>query len=147
MSTSQETSGDDLSATAADYRRALLAVRDLRQTSNTAWSLWVALLTTHYAMPGHTVTAEQLAARHRLATPGAATLNYGKLARAVADQLGYSPPERRRGKRDPMWWMTLAVGGEGDERDEQFQFTMRAQLAEALEQMRWVQPHPAPATA
>ena len=132
-------------ATSADYRQALLAVRDLRTTNPAVWTQWVSLLTTHYAMPGHAATPAQLAAANRLKSPSAANLNYGKLAHAVASQLGYCPPARQEGKGDPMWWMTLSTGNELSQRDEEFQYTMHPQLAGALEAMRWVRPQTAEA--
>ena len=145
MISSETPTLETLRATARDYRQALLAIRDLRVTNSAAWDLWVNLLRTHYKMPGHVVTATQLATINRLKSPSSALLNYGKLAHAVADQLGYRPPERQHGKRDPMWWMALSSGSQGDERDENFQFTMHPELADALELMSWVQPQPAEA--
>ena len=75
-------------------------------------------------MPGHTVTAARLAAAHRLSSNSAALLSYNKLGRAVAAQLGYEPPDRSHGKHEPMWWMTLSTGSDGNERDADFSFTM-----------------------
>ena len=140
MTTSEMIGLEVPQATSADYRQALLTIRDLRTTSHTVWTLWVGLLTAHYGMPGHVATAAQLATTTRLKSPGTANLSYGKLAHAVADQLGHCPPKRETGKRDPRWWMTLAAGSQGDEKDEDFQFTMHPELAAALEVMRWVRP-------
>jgi hypothetical protein len=98
------------------------------------------LLTTQYGMPGHTATAAQLATGAGLKTANLATLNYRKLAHAVADQLGHIPPESQLGKREPMWWMTLSSGNLEDDRAESARLTMHPALAEALDLMRWVQP-------
>jgi predicted HNH restriction endonuclease len=140
MTTSEDSTAGTIVATATDYRRALLAIRDLRDITPATWELWCSLLRTHYRMPGHAATAAQLATANRVKTPGAVNLSYGKLAHAVADQLGYCPPERQHGKHEPMWWMALSSGSQGDEREEQFQFTMHSELAAALELMRWVKP-------
>ena len=39
-----------------------------------------------------------------------------------------------------MWWMTLSSGPQTDDKDQQYEFTMQAELAEAIELMGWVKP-------
>ncbi|HWB11594.1 MAG TPA: hypothetical protein VG826_20350 [Pirellulales bacterium] len=121
-----------------DFKRALKAVRDDDKVSVEKLKLWRKLLGCHYAMPGHTITAMELAQQCKLASFSEANLRYGALAHAVADHLRFQPEPRPTGDRKPMWWLALSTGSYGDDRDSMFQFTMRPELIAALEEMGWV---------
>lgn len=127
-------------ATPEAYRVALLTIRDSREVTSAMWELWVNLLKTQYQMADRTITATQLAKANGLSSHSIANTRYNSLAHAIGDQLGYTPPNHTGGARKPMWWMMLSTGQNGDYGDEGFQFTLRPELAQALEQMRWVQP-------
>lgn len=122
--------------TASDFKRALLQVRDSKTNPDT-WSLWVDLLKAQLRKPGNTITAADLAETTGLKTYREANLRYGGLASAIAKQLGYTPPERARGDRKPMWWMALSTGEVRDQEEGNFEFTMHPALAETLREMRW----------
>ena len=122
--------------TVADFKRALLAVRD-SNTSDTTWKTWTTLLQAQVQKPEHKITATGLAEAAKLNGYSEANLRYGNLAHAVAQQLRYTPPNRPRGDKRPMWWMTLSTGEVRDDKDQFFEFTMHAALADALREMRW----------
>lgn len=132
------TSGaNDFNPTAADFRRALLAVRDGTPNQD-IWNLWVQLLKIQFQRPERKITAGELADAASLKGYSEANLRYGYLAHAVATRLGYTPPNRRHGDKRPMWWMALSTGEVRDDEDQFFEFTMHPALAEALAAMRWV---------
>ncbi len=84
-----------------------------------------------------TITAAQLADQLRFKNFAAARLQYGTLARAVAEKLGYTPPQK--GKGPVRWWFALSTAGEGndDAGDGQFKWVMRPELVAALRAMKW----------
>lgn len=127
----------DFQPMAADFRRALLAVRDATANPDT-WSLWVQLLKIQFQRPAHKITAGELAEAAGLNGYSEANLRYGYIAHAVATRLGYTPPNRRHGDHRPMWWMALSTGEVRDDEDQFFEFTMHPALADALAEMRWV---------
>ncbi|MBL8826736.1 MAG: hypothetical protein JNM18_07090 [Planctomycetaceae bacterium] len=126
----------DFNPVATDFRRALLALRDT--VKDETWRVWVKLLKAHYAMPNHQITPAQLAEATGLSAPSQATLRYGNLAHAVADQLRFTPEKRARGNGRPMWWKALSNGPEGDDSSPNFELTMLPALADALLAMKWV---------
>jgi hypothetical protein len=130
----------ELRATAQDYRRALLAIRDSRDTTPTAWSLWVKLLRAQYLMPDRVITDVQLADAAALSSANIARLRYGALAHLVANHLGYVPPCQSHGDGKPMWWMALSTNQQANDKDRQFKFAMQSELAQAIELMGWVKP-------
>lgn len=87
------------------------------------------------AAPGRTMTATGLAAAAGYSSYASANEKFGKLARLVAEELGYEPERRADGS--PIWTMTLATGadpaGHGD--DGLWRWTMRAEVAECLLRM------------
>ncbi|MCG7602096.1 hypothetical protein MHM84_20350 [Halomonas sp. McH1-25] len=121
-------------STKDDYQKALLKLRDEKQFRNTQY---LALLRAQYAAPAHTITATELARAVGYENYNAANLHYGTLGREVAKKLGYEPPKRSNG--EPMWFWTLSTGNEVvTNPDGHYEFVMRAELAQALEAMRWV---------
>jgi predicted HNH restriction endonuclease len=100
--------------------------------------LWLGLLRTQYRMPNHTITARQLADQLGLASYSESNLRYGALAHAIANVLQYVPPRRTTGDKEPIWLFTISIWEDGGEDEGEFEFTMRPELADALEQMRWV---------
>jgi hypothetical protein len=87
--------------------------------------------------PDATITAAQLADQLKFKNFAAARLQYGTLARAVADKLGYAPPQK--GKGPVRWWFALSIAQDGhdDAGDGQFKWTMRPELVAALRAMKW----------
>jgi hypothetical protein len=130
----------ELRATAQDYRRALLAVRDSRNTTPAAWSLWVKLLQAQYLMPGQVITDVQLADAAGLSSANIARLRYAALGHLIADHLGYVPPCPSQGDGKPNWWMSLSTNKQADDKDRHLEFAMHHELAQAIELMGWVKP-------
>jgi predicted HNH restriction endonuclease len=120
-------------ATGEQFKRALLAIRDRDGISPTE----LGMLRTHCRAPKHTITATKLAHEAGFANYAAANLQYGTLAHAVADRLGYTPIKRDDGTT--CWWFTLSVGAdESDDTDEShFEWIMRPELVQALQEMKW----------
>lgn len=120
-------------ATADEFKAALLATRDWIGISPTQ----LQILQAQCRAPDATITAAQLADQLRFKNFAAARLQYGTLARAVADKLGYAPPQK--GKGPVRWWFALSVGEEGhdDTGDGQFKWVMRPELVAALRAMKW----------
>ena len=120
-------------ATTEEFKAALLATRDWIGISPTQ----LQMLQAQCRAPDATITAAQLADQLRFKNFAAARLQYGTLARAVAEKLGYAPPQK--GKGAVRWWFALSIGPDGpdDAGDGQLKWTMRPELVAALRAMKW----------
>ena len=119
-----------------DFKKALLSLRDDKAFRN---SKYLTLLRAQYAGINHTITAQRLADSAGYKNFNAANLHYGHLARLIAEKLDYVPEEKHK-NGDTVWWVTIASGTEASEStiDGHFEFTMKPELALALEEMKWV---------
>lgn len=120
-------------ATIAQFRAALLATRDWIGISPGQ----LQMLQAQCRASDSAITAAQIASQLALKNCAAARHQYGVLARAVAEKLGYEPP--RRGKGPVRWWLALSVGRAGSEDmgDGDFEWIMRPELVAALHAMKW----------
>ena len=120
-------------ATTEEFKAALLATRDWIGISPTQ----LQMLQAQCRAPDATITAAQLADQLRFKNFAAARLQYGTVARAVAEKLGYAPPQK--GKGAVRWWFALSIGQDGhdDAGDGQLKWTMRPELVAALRAMKW----------
>ena len=100
---------------------------------------WKKLLRSHWAAPGHTTSAALLARAVGYPNYGAANLNYGRLAARVGALVGLPPGSM------PFNLYAVATWDQS-ERDPagHFTFTMRPQLATALERLGWTRGAKAP---
>jgi hypothetical protein len=121
-------------ATIEQFKAALLATRDWHGISPTQ----LQMLQAQCRAPECTISAAQMAEQLKLKTFAAARQQYGAFARAVAERLGYAPPQKAKGA--PSWWFTLSTGREDVDTasDEQPQWIMRPELVAALRAMKWV---------
>lgn len=120
-------------ATTEEFTAALLATRDWIGISPTQ----LQILQAQCRAPEATITAAQLATQLSFKNFATARLQYGTLARAIAEKLGYSPPQK--GKGPVRWWFALSTGqmDQDDAGDGQFKWTMRPELVAALRTMKW----------
>jgi hypothetical protein len=120
-------------ATTEQFKAALLATRDWMGIS----PIQLRMLQAQCRAPESTISASQMADQLRFKNFAAARLQYGTLARAVADKLGYAPPQK--GKGTTCWWFTLSTGRDGpdDAADGHLEWIMRPELVAALRTMRW----------
>jgi hypothetical protein len=120
-------------ATVEQFQAALLATRDWNGIS----PMQLQMLQAQCRAPGSTISALQLAQQLQLKNLAAARLQYATFARALAEKLGYAPPQK--GKAAPSWWFTLSTGGEvgEDATDGQSAWIMRPELVAALRAMKW----------
>jgi len=111
----------------------LLATRDWIGISPTQ----LQMLQAQCRAPDATITAAQLASQLSFKNSAAARLQYGTLARAIAEKLGYAPPQK--GKGPVRWWFALSIGqaGQDDAGDGQYKWIMRPELVSALRTMKW----------
>ena len=93
-------------ATIEQFKSALLAARDW----NGIAPIQLQMLQAQCGAPECTISASQLAQKLSFKSSAAARLQYGNFARAIADKLGYAPPQK--GKGAPPWWFTLSSGRE-----------------------------------
>ncbi len=120
-------------ATVEQFKAALLATRD--------WSgiapLQLQMLQAQCRAPGCTISAMQLAQQLSLKSLAAARLQYSTFARAIAERLGFSPPQVGRGA--PCWWFTLSIGRDvaKDAGGCRLEWIMRPELVAALRSMKW----------
>lgn len=119
-----------------DFKKALLSLRDDSAFSNTQF---LTLLRAQYSAVNHTITAQRLADSADYKNFNAANLQYGHLARLIAEKLDYVP-EAKHKNGEPVWWVTIATGKEASETtlDGHYEFTMKPELVLALEEMKWV---------
>jgi len=120
-------------ATTEEFTAALLATRDWIGISSTQ----LQMLQAQCRAPEATITAAQLATQLSFKNFAAARLQYGTLARAIAEKLGYAPPQK--GKGPVRWWFALSIAydGEDDAGDGEFKWIMRPELVAALRTMKW----------
>jgi hypothetical protein len=119
-------------ATTEEFKAALLATRDW----NGIAPIQLQMLQAQCRAPDSTISATQMAQQLSFKNVAAARLQYSALARAVADKLGYAPPQK--GKGAPCWWSTLSTGREvPDTGDGHFEWIMRPELVAALRAMKW----------
>lgn len=121
-------------ATTEQFTAALLATRDWIGISPTQ----LQMLQAQCRAPDATITAAQLATQLSFKNFAAARLQYGTLARAIAEKLGYAPPQK--GKGPIRWWFALSIAqaGHDDAGDGEFKWVMRPELVAALRMMKWV---------
>jgi len=120
-------------ATAEQFKAALLATRDWIGIS----PMQLQMLQAQCRASDSAITATQIANQLALKSCADARHQYGTLARAVAENLGYEPP--RRGKGPVRRWFALSVGRSGTEDmgDGDFEWIMRPELVAALHAMKW----------
>lgn len=119
-------------ATTEQFKAALLATRDWQGIAPIQLQMLQAQCRAHES----TISPSRLAQDLTFKTAAAARLQYGALGRAIADKLGYAPPQKGRGT--PCWWFTLSTLREApDLRDDQFEWIMRPELVTALRAMKW----------
>ncbi len=120
-------------ATTEQFKAALLATRDWNGIS----PLQLQMLQAQCRAPECTISASQMAEQLKLKNFAAARLQYATFARAVAEKLGYAPPQK--GKSAPFWWFTLSTGRESADEasDAQVDWIMRPELVAALRAMKW----------
>jgi hypothetical protein len=120
-----DTSDPEEFGTADDYRRAFEALRAEGIPDN-----HLALLRAHYAAPDHTATWAQLAAAVGYANGSAVNLQYGRLARRVAERLGVTEPP------NDFWLYVLAEwAANRDSASGHTAFVLRRPAIEALQQL------------
>jgi len=119
-------------ATTEQFKAALLATRDW----NGIAPIQLQMLQAQCRAPESTISALEMAHQLSLKSFAAARLQYGTLARTLADKLGYAPPQK--GKATPSWWFTLStVKALPDACDGRFEWVMRPELVAALRSMKW----------
>jgi|GEM_PF-787798 len=123
-------------ATAEQFKAALLSVRDKFTKENH----YLDLLTAHYRSPSHTISTGRLAKEVGYTSYSAANSQYGALAHHIADAFHIVLPPTPSG--DPHWWRTLAYGNDGTPQTDDgcYEWIMRPELVQALQELRWVRP-------
>ena len=94
--------------------------------------VYIELLRSHYAAPEHTITATQLARAVGYKNHSAANLHYGRLAALLKSELNWSTGNSVGIK------LLVTFVDPGERNNTEILWIMRPQLAEALEQLRWV---------
>lgn len=95
---------------------------------------YLALLRSHYAAPGHTITATELAQAVGYQNHSAANLHYGRLASLLKSELNWSTG-RSVGLK-----LLVTFVDPGEQNNTEILWVMRRELVEALEQLQWVTP-------
>ena len=90
--------------------------------------LHLQMLRIHYQAPERTVTAKGLAALVGESSYQVVNSQYGRLARLVGEQIGYTPQPQQLG--------TLV---RFEQRNKEWHWLMRPEVAEALERLGWVE--------
>lgn len=111
--------------TADDYRRAFEAVRAEGMPDN-----HLALVRAHFAAPDHTATWAQLATAVGYVNGKAVNLQYGRLARRVAQRLGVSEPPHD-------FWLYVLAGwaADRDPASGHTAFVLRRPVIKALQEL------------
>jgi hypothetical protein len=125
METPVKTSTDYLRdvPSAAQYKAALLAIRDLITKNQRK------MLRAHFHAPRRTITATKMAKTVQYRRYSAANLQYGILGRHLCEQLS---------RRLEFYIAILADFDEGNTSDPEIHWIMLPQVAQALSDLRWV---------
>ena len=116
-------------ATAEQFNAALLTLRISEAE--------MAMLRAQYRATNHTISAAQLAKELRYDSYATVNARYGALAHRLAEALHYQPGPFPDGK--PHWWYTLSYWNDSPQAEEgQDQWIMRPELAQALQELKWV---------
>ena len=120
-------------ATVEEFKKALFTVRDKGDLNDT----YLKLLKSHCRAPSHTMSTEALALAADLKNFRAANMQYGTLARHIAESLHIVLQPTPSG--DPHWWRALAIGKDVATNidDGRYQWTMRPELVQALQELKW----------
>lgn len=102
------------------YVAALQAIDNLTNS-------YLQILRIHYHAHESTITAKQLAQAMGYSHHATANMMYGRLARLVAEKLGYSPEPEKLG--------TLVTF---EKRKEEWHWILRPQVSQALETLGWI---------
>ncbi len=117
-------SSEEAGSAAPSAEQYIMAFRKLGSISDNQ----VQMLRMHYHAPERTITATQMAHGAGFNHYSVANSQYGRLGRMVGDQLAYNPMKERLG--------TLVTF---EKRQGEWHWLMRPQLAQALEQLGWVE--------
>ncbi|RRV70136.1 HNH endonuclease [Stutzerimonas stutzeri] len=99
------------------------------------------MLKAHYRSSGRLISATRLAEAVGMGDsgPGVGNSQYGKLAHRIADLLGIKPTQTYD-DGNPIWTYTLGNAHQFKDRFGHFQWIMRPELAQAMEQVGMVEP-------
>ena len=111
--------------TAAEYEAGLRKIRD-DMTLNQ-----LLLLQRHHSAPGRSATARQLADHLGYANWGGTNLQYGLLAKKLAEAMGVEV-------NGDLVYLLATFKREADVAEGEVQLVMRPQLAAALQSLKWV---------
>lgn len=113
----------------SDFLAAVIESRDLLSNID------LTILRTQYSRPGRTVTSQDIRDALNYGGIGASNLAYGRLGRKLGQQLGFDVNDRPADR--PGWWRAIASS---DKIGDHYTWTLRPQLASALEQAGIVDP-------
>ena len=94
---------------------------------------YLAMLKGHYNAPNRTVTATQLSELGKYKNWSSANLHYGLLGKRLYEELPIKLPTRPDGTE--IYTFTLATEGGLSQDESQWQWKMRPEVAEAIEQL------------
>lgn len=120
-------------ATIEEFMAALLATRDWNGIS----PMQLQMIQAQCRAVGSTISPLQMSEQLRLKGASAARVQYGTFARAIAERLGYFPPQL--GKGAPCWWFTLSTARplQDASGEDSIAWIMRPELVTALRAMKW----------
>ncbi|MEA5567827.1 hypothetical protein [Anabaena sp. UHCC 0399] len=123
--------------TVDDYKQAFTAIRSQMTDGHKL------MLKAQYHAPAQTITATELAQAAGYENYNGANLQYARIGELLANHLGYLPPEREDNGK-PFWSGVLASGywknleGSKNNSQREWQWQLRPQVAQALEDLDWV---------
>ncbi|VVT04916.1 conserved hypothetical protein [Erythrobacter sp. EC-HK427] len=99
----------------------------------------LAMLEAHYKAKNHTLTATQLANAAGKDTHSYANSQYGSLARDLAEEMEYVPPNTHPADGSTVWTFALAEGKRDENSDGtgeyvEWEWTLRPQVVQALKE-------------
>jgi hypothetical protein len=122
-------------ASVEEYKQALLKLRDNKKFRTTKY---LDMLRAQYYSKDHAITSTQIAKEVGFKNYNASNLQYGTMSHEIAKYLNFKP--EMASYDHPMWFFTLSIYNEEktDNGDGHFEFIMRAELIQGLEEMKWV---------
>ena len=94
---------------------------------------YVLMLKAHYKAPNQTITSTQLAAACKFHNYNAAVLHYGTLGAKLYELMPINLPTHKDGT--PIYAFMLATEGEGGQDKSEWEWKMRPEVAQAIEQL------------
>lgn len=115
-----------------------VALKELLSSPSKRVQNGIKMLIAHYQARGRVITAEGLAKSVGYSNYHTGNEQYGRFAHTISELVGYTPEQIKNGQ--PIWTYTICTAAESDSADGHFQWELKKEMCEAMEQLGLVSP-------